>query len=266
MYAYEPADGADPKEAQAAAERVLARMVKLLKQPCTPPIVAERVLEIDNDLRPEGRSGAKVRSVASYAEYYERWSETWERQALTRARYMAGSEEVAQAFFRVVDRYRYPAEFTDRQLVDIRRMKARVESERMPRGADPTRQVKLGRGGLSDVEWLVQLLQLQHAHEVPELRTTSTLPALHAAVAAELVGPEDAAVLEHAWKLATDIRNGNVLRSGRASDSVPSRRADLEAVARWIGYEPGSATQLEEDYLRITRQSRSVFERLFYGR
>ena len=266
MYAYEPAEGAEPQEAQEAAERVLARMVKLLKQPCTPPILAERILEIDNDLRPEGRSGAKVRSVASYAEYYERWSETWERQALTRARYMAGSEEVAQAFFRVVDRYRYPAEFTDRQLVDIRRMKARVESERMPRGADPTRQVKLGRGGLSDVEWLVQLLQLQHGHDVPELRTTSTLPALHAAVAAELVGPEDAAVLEHAWKLATDIRNGNVLRSGRASDSVPSRRADLEAVARWIGYEPGSATQLEEDYLRITRQSRSVFERLFYGR
>ncbi|MDV5999003.1 [glutamine synthetase] adenylyltransferase / [glutamine synthetase]-adenylyl-L-tyrosine phosphorylase [Kocuria rhizophila] len=266
MYAYEPAEGAEPGAAQAAAESVLARMVKLLKQPCTPPIVAERVLEIDNDLRPEGRSGAKVRSVASYAEYYERWAETWEAQALTRARYMAGSEEVAHAFFRVADRHRYPAEFTDRQLVDIRRMKARVENERMPRGADPLRQVKLGRGGLSDVEWLVQLLQLQHAHEVPELRTTSTLPALHAAVAAELVGPEDASVLEHAWKLATDIRNGNVLRSGRASDSVPSRRADLEAVARWIGYEPGSATQLEEDYLRITRQSRSVFERLFYGR
>ncbi|QIR69607.1 bifunctional [glutamine synthetase] adenylyltransferase/[glutamine synthetase]-adenylyl-L-tyrosine phosphorylase [Kocuria sp. KD4] len=266
MYAYAPAPDADPGEARSAAETVLNRMVKLLKQPCTPPVVAERVLEIDNDLRPEGRSGTMVRSVASYAEYYERWGQTWEFQALTRARYMAGSEDVAQAFFRVVDRFRYPAEFTDRQLVDIRRMKARVESERMPRGADPTRQVKLGRGGLSDVEWLVQLLQLQHAHEVPELRTTSTLPALNAAVAADLVGPEDAAVLEHAWKLATDIRNGNVLRSGRASDSVPSRRVDLEAVARWIGYEPGSAAQLEEDYLRITRQSRSVFERLFYGR
>ena len=266
VYAYEPVEGADAGEAQTAAEAVLNRMVKLLKQPCTPPIQAERVLEIDNDLRPEGRSGAKVRSVASYAEYYERWGETWEFQALTRARFMAGSEDVARAFFRVVDRHRYPAEFTDRQLVDIRRMKARVESERMPRGADPPRPSLTCRSGLSDVEWLVQLLQLRHGHEVPELRTTSTLPALHAAVAAELVGPEDASILEHAWKLATDIRNGNVLRSGRASDSVPSRRADLEAVARWIGYEPGSATQLEEDYLRITRQSRSVFERLFYGR
>ena len=103
-------------------------------------------------------------------------------------------------------------------------------------------------------------------HGLEDDAVVELLPALHAAVAAELVGPEDASILEHAWKLATDIRNGNVLRSGRASDSVPSRRADLEAVARWIGYEPGSATQLEEDYLRITRQSRSVFERLFYGR
>ena len=265
MYAFEPRDGVDPAAAQAQAEKVLARMVQLLRMACTPPVVAERVLEIDNDLRPEGRQGAMVRSVDSFARYYERWGQTWEFQALTRARHMAGSDEVARALVRVVDRYRYPEQLTDRQVMDVRRMKARVENERMPRGADPRRQLKLGRGGLSDVEWLVQLLQLRHAGAVPELRTTSTLPALRAAVEAQLLDPHDAVVLEHAWKLATAIRNGNVLRTGRSSDSVPSRRMDLEAVARWIGYEPGSASQLEEDYLRITRQSRAVFERVFYG-
>ena len=90
-------------------------------------------------------------------------------------------------------------------------------------------------------------------------------PALHAAVAAELVGPEDASILEHAWKLATHIRNGNVLRTGRASDVLPSAGQDMEAVARWCGYPPGSSELLEDDYLRTTRQARAVFERLFYG-
>ena len=227
--------------------------------------MAERVLEIDNDLRPEGRSGPMVRSLESYAEYYSRWADTWEFQALTRARPMAGSDLLAERFTELIDPYRYPAELTERQLNEIRRMKARVENERLPRGADPCRHVKLGRGGLSDVEWLVQTLQLQHAHQYPGLRTTSTLDGLEAAVQAELMDSEDAHALAKAWKLCTAIRNGNVLRTGRASDVLPSAGQDMEAVARWCGYPPGSSELLEDDYLRTTRQARAVFERLFYG-
>ncbi|MFF0943487.1 bifunctional [glutamine synthetase] adenylyltransferase/[glutamine synthetase]-adenylyl-L-tyrosine phosphorylase [Kocuria sp. CPCC 205300] len=265
MYVYGSVGDADPAAAREQAEVLLQRMVQLLKAPCTPPIVAERVLEIDNDLRPEGKQGPMVRSVDSYAEYYARWAQTWEFQALTRAMPMAGSDDLAEAFRRVIDPRRYPAEFTERQLLEIRRMKARVENERMPRGADPSRHVKLGRGGLSDVEWLVQTLQLQHAHRVPGLRTTSTLGALRAAEEAGLVTAEDAAALAAAWRLATAVRNGNVLRTGRPSDALPSKRGDLEAVARWCGYGHGGAGRLEEDYLRTTRKARAVFERVFYG-
>src|SRR5690606_36489401 len=191
MYVCAPAGDADPAAAREQAEALLQRMVQLLKAPCTPPIVAERVLEIDNDLRPEGKQGPMVRSVDSYAEYYARWAQTWEFQALTRALPVAGSDELADAFRRVVDPRRYPEEFTERQLLEIRRMKARGENERMPRGADPSRHLKLGRGGLSDVEWLVQTLQLQHGHRVQGLRTTSTLRALHAAEDEGLVTAED---------------------------------------------------------------------------
>ena len=259
------AQDAPPQQPGAQAARVIERMVQLLKRPCDPPIVAERVLEIDNDLRPEGRSGPMVRSLESYAEYYSRWADTWEFQALTRARPMAGSDLLAERFTELIDPYRYPAELTERQLNEIRRMKARVENERLPRGADPSRHVKLGRGGLSDVEWLVQTLQLQHAHQHPGLRTTSTLDGLEAAVQAELMDSEDAHALAKAWKLCTAIRNGNVLRTGRASDVLPSAGQDMEAVARWCGYPPGSSELLEDDYLRTTRQARAVFERLFYG-
>ncbi|WP_443094914.1 bifunctional [glutamine synthetase] adenylyltransferase/[glutamine synthetase]-adenylyl-L-tyrosine phosphorylase [Rothia koreensis] len=265
MYVHQPREGADEGQAVAQANALISRTTQLLKIPMKPAIRAEKALEIDADLRPEGKSGPMVRTLDSYAEYYARWADTWEYQALLRARPLAGSAEVADKFIRLIDPYRYPANFSEDQLRQIRRMKARVEAERMPRGADPDRQVKLGRGGLSDVEWLVQVIQLEHAHEHPELKTTSTLRALQAAVDVGIVDAEDAAILESAWRLATRIRGANVLRHGRASDSLPSSRKDLEATARWSGYGSGNAANLEEDYLRLTRRARSVVEKLFYG-
>lgn len=264
MFVHRPVEGAGEEEAQSQANRIVNRLMQLIKQPVRPAIRAERPLEVDADLRPEGKQGAMVRSLDSYRAYYERWAETWEFQALLRARPIAGSEELGRAFVELIDPYRYPREFTAEQARQVRRMKARVEHERMPHGADRTRQLKLGRGGLSDVEWLVQLIQLQHAHEVEGLRTTSTLEALNAAVEAKLVAAEDAEVLRDAWLLATKIRGGNVLRGVRQSDLLPTLRDALEAIARWSGYTPGSARQLEEDYLRVTRNARKVYERLFF--
>lgn len=264
MFVHRPVEGAGEEEAQSQANRIVNRLMQLIKQPVRPAIRAERPLEVDADLRPEGKQGALVRSLDSYRAYYERWAETWEFQALLRARPIAGSEDLGRAFIELIDPYRYPREFTAEQAQQVRRMKARVEHERMPHGADRTRQLKLGRGGLSDVEWLVQLIQLQHAHEVQGLRTTSTLKALNAAVEANLVAAEDAEVLRDAWLLATKVRGGNVLRGVRQSDLLPTLRDALEAVARWSGYTPGNARQLEEDYLRVTRNARKVYERLFF--
>ncbi|WP_302183729.1 bifunctional [glutamine synthetase] adenylyltransferase/[glutamine synthetase]-adenylyl-L-tyrosine phosphorylase [Rothia santali] len=265
MFVHRPWKGADEREAAAQAGALISRIMQLLKMPTTPAIRAEKTLLIDADLRPEGKAGPLVRSLDSYAEYYERWADTWEFQALLRARPLSGSADLAESFVRLIDPYRYPAEFPEHRVREVRRVKARVEAERMPRGADPHRQLKLGRGGLSDVEWLVQLFQLRYAHEHPSLKTTSTLVALAEMVSCGLVAAEDAETLETAWRLATRIRGANVLRSGRASDSLPSSRRDLDATARWVGYGPDCAGQLEEDYLRITRRARAVYEKLFYG-
>ncbi len=264
MYVHQPRPGAEAQEAVREANELIQRMVQLLKQPCKPAIRAEKVLEIDADLRPEGKSGSMVRSLDSYREYYERWADTWEFQALLRARPIAGSYELAASFTDLINHYRYPVRFEQKQIVEIRRMKARVENERMPRGADRNRQLKLGRGGLSDVEWIVQLLQLCKAHEYPELKVTGTLEALDAAESLGLLAHDDVAILREAWHLATKIRGCNVLRTGRASDVLTAVRTDLEAIARWCGYEPGHARDLEEDYLRITRHARQTYERLFF--
>ncbi|MFC7402176.1 bifunctional [glutamine synthetase] adenylyltransferase/[glutamine synthetase]-adenylyl-L-tyrosine phosphorylase [Citricoccus sp. GCM10030269] len=265
LFVHQPRPGADPDAAQRQAVELSRRVSSLLSRPCTPPVLGERPLVVDAALRPEGKKGPLARSLDSYREYFRRWAEIWEVQALLRARPIAGSAELAEAFTSWADSVRYREDPGPAALREIRRIKARVESERLPRGADPARHLKLGRGGLSDVEWLVQTLQLQHAATVPALRTTATMEALDALERAGLLPEDDAEVLRVAWRLASRVRAGNIVWSGKPSDTLPVKRQDLEAIALWCGYELGQATQLEEDYLRATRHARQVFEKHFYG-
>ncbi|WP_406348757.1 bifunctional [glutamine synthetase] adenylyltransferase/[glutamine synthetase]-adenylyl-L-tyrosine phosphorylase [Streptomyces sp. NBC_00144] len=261
LFLHAPRDGVDDQEAARAANAVVAEMRRLLQLPTAdPPLV------IDADLRPEGKSGPTVRTLASYAAYYRRWSRVWESQALLRAEPMAGDAELGRGFIELVDPLRYPVEgLGDDAVREIRRLKARMESERMPRGADPTLHAKLGRGGLSDVEWTVQLLQMQHGWEVPGLRTTRTRTALSAAHAADLISTEDAQTLDEAWVLASRVRNAVMLVRGRAGDTFPSDGRELAAMARYLGYETGHVGDMLDDYRRATRRARGVMEERFYG-
>ncbi|AJE86030.1 bifunctional glutamine-synthetase adenylyltransferase/deadenyltransferase [Streptomyces albus] len=261
LFVHEPREGVDEHEAAQAANQVVAEMRRLLQLPSSDP-----PLLIDADLRPEGRSGPLVRTLASYAAYYRRWSLVWEAQALLRAEPVAGDPDLAAGFVELIDPLRYPVEgLGDDAVREIRRLKARMESERMPRGSDPTLHTKLGRGGLSDVEWTVQLLQLQHAWEEPGLRTTRTREALAAAHAAGLLATEEAQILDEAWVLAARVRNAVMLVRGRAGDTFPSDSRELAAVGRYFGYGPGHVGDLLEDYRRITRRARAVVEERFYG-
>jgi [glutamine synthetase] adenylyltransferase / [glutamine synthetase]-adenylyl-L-tyrosine phosphorylase len=261
MFVHDPRPGADEQAAARAAHAVAEELRSLLAQPAPdPPLV------VDPGLRPEGRQGPLARTLASYRGYYERWSLTWEAQALLRAEPAAGDRELGQRFKALADEFRYPAGgISEASVREIRRLKARMEAERMPRGTDPAMHLKLGPGGLSDVEWVVQLLQLTHAYEVPGLRTTRTLDALAAAVQAGLIGEDDAAALAASWRLATRIRNAVVLLRGRSSDVLPAKQAELAAVARILGYSPDASQDLMEDYRRTARRARAVMERLFYG-
>ena len=262
LFVHDPLPGRPEKEASDAAHAVAAELRRLLMLPVPDP-----ALIVDADLRPEGRQGPLVRTLASYRAYYRRWSAPWEAQALLRAEPAAGDEDLGARFTRMIAEFRYPLDGVSPAAVrEIRRIKARMEAERIPRGADRALHVKLGPGGLSDVEWTVQLLQLQHAHAVPSLRTTRTGTAMDAAVQAGLLAAEDAAQLTPAWELAARIRNAIVLVGGRPGDTLPARHAELTAVARLLGYPPGGAAQaLEQDYRRAARHARTVMERLFYG-
>ncbi|MEU8778668.1 bifunctional [glutamine synthetase] adenylyltransferase/[glutamine synthetase]-adenylyl-L-tyrosine phosphorylase [Streptomyces sp. NPDC048606] len=261
LFVHEPREGVDEQEAAKAAQAVIAEMRRLLQLPTADP-----PLLIDADLRPEGRSGPLVRTLASYAAYYRRWSLTWESQALLRAEPVAGDEDLGRRFIELIDPLRYPMEgLGDDAVREIRRLKARMESERLPRGADPTLHAKLGRGGLSDVEWTVQLLQMRHAWAEPGLRTTRTREALAAAHAAGLIPTEEAQILDEAWVLATRVRNAVMLVRGRAGDSFPSDVRELAAVGRYLGYAEGTVGEMLDDYRRTTRRARAVVDELFYG-
>ena len=262
LFVHDPLPGYPEKQASDAAHAVAVELRRLLALPVPDP-----ALIVDSDLRPEGRQGPLVRTLAAYRGYYRRWSAPWEAQALIRAEPAAGDARLGAEFTRMIAEFRYPERGVDPAAVrEIRRIKARMEAERIPRGADRALHVKLGPGGLSDVEWTVQLLQLRHAHALPGLRTTRTGAAMEAAVEAGLLPAADMAALMAAWELAARIRNAIVLVGGRPSDILPGRHRELTAVARLLGYPPGDAGQaLEQDYRRAARRARAVMEPLFYG-
>jgi glutamate-ammonia-ligase adenylyltransferase len=261
IFVHDPLPDANEKDASDAAFAIANDIRRLLMTPSPDP-----ALEIDADLRPEGRQGPLVRSLDSYRAYYERWSAPWEAQALIRARPFAGDADLCAAFTSLVDPLRWPpGGISDADTREMRRLKARMESERLPRGADPSMHLKQGRGGLADVEWVAQLLQLRHAalSDLPDLRTTSTLAALDAATEAGLLDAGDRDMLESSWLLATRVRNAIALTSGRPSDSVPTSGPVLAAVAHLLGYR--QPADLLEEYRRTTRRARGVVERVFYG-
>ena len=225
----------------------------------------EPVIDIDADLRPEGRNGALVRTLGSYAAYFEQRSAPWEAQAMLRARHIAGDEDLGARWESMVADVRWPAAgMDDAGVREIRRIKARVEAERLPRGVDPAAHLKLGPGGLSDAEWTAQLLQLRHAGADPRLRGTSTLAVLREAMLAGLVSEPDERALAAAWRACTLLRNRLVLLTGVASDVFPGDAANLRALAHVM--QAPSPQELREEHLRLRRRARAVMERLFYGR
>lgn len=249
------------EQAAQAAHAIANELRSLLMAPSTDPELA-----IDADLRPEGKSGPLARSLDSFQAYYQNWSSGWETQALLRAKPVAGDATLSQEFISLIDPIRFkPEGLPESELREIRRLKARMESERLPRGVDPGLHTKLGPGGLSDIEWLVQVRQLEHGFKNPEITNTETLPALRQEVASGFISQSDFVQLEAAWKLVMRVRNASMLVRGRATDTVPTDLIELSRVSHLLGYGLRGGQQLTDEYRRLTRRSRSVIKREFYG-
>lgn len=261
MIVAEPAPGVDETAAIKWAIGIVDKLRRRLSKPSGDP-----PLEVDLGLRPEGRSGAVVRTIASYERYYDQWGEPWEMQALLRAAFVAGDKDVGERFLEVIDRFRYPSEGVSQATIRaIRRMKARVDNERLPRGADRNTHTKLGRGALTDIEWTVQLLTMMHAHEFPQLHDPSTLRGLDALEECEVLDAQQVSSLREAWLMATDARNALVLVRGKRVDQLPQPGPQLAQVAGAAGWAPEGNQEFLEAYLKLTRHARRVVDEVFWG-
>jgi len=259
MYVCEAVDGVEDSAAVRWSVSVAEQVRALLGTPSADP-----PLEVDTGLRPEGRNGPLVRTLDSYRAYYEQWAQPWEIQALLRAHRVAGDPDLGHRFLAMADTIRYPSGGVSAEAVrEIRRIKARIDAERLPRGADPNTHTKLGRGGLADIEWTVQLLQLQHAHDIPDLHCTSTLETLDAIGAAEIVAEDDVELLRQAWLTATRARNALVLVRGKPTDQLPGPGRQLNAIAVAAGWDNDDGGEFLDNYLRVTRRAKAVVRKVF---
>jgi glutamate-ammonia-ligase adenylyltransferase len=243
--------GGDGLADQAEAERAATEVHRFL----TGDTPASLVYEVDLDLRPEGRNGPIVRSVEGFRTYFERWAQTWERQAMVRARPAAGSLALGQRLLDKLEPYVW-APLTEDERRAIRRMKARIEAERIPPGEDPAFHLKLGPGGLADVEFCAQLLQLEHG-----IRTTATIATLDALRAAAVLDDDEADTLVAAHRFCDRTRNRWFLVRGTRADSLPTGD-DLGRLAHSLGT---TGPALRDTYRRLTRRARKVVEARFYA-
>jgi [glutamine synthetase] adenylyltransferase / [glutamine synthetase]-adenylyl-L-tyrosine phosphorylase len=244
------------------AEQIATRLVRAIGE-----TTAEgQTFRVDTRLRPEGKQGMLARSLAGYESYWNERAQVWEFQTLTRARFVAGDTSLGARFVEAATTFVYRDPFADEWRREIRRMKARIERERIPPGEDPRFHLKLGRGSLSDVEFTVQLGQLTHGGGSPLVRTPSTRAALDALVALGSISPEDAERLVDAYVLCERARNYRYLLTGTSGDSLPIDGEEATHLARMLGYVHRPQQALRDEYRRVTRRARDVVERIFYGR
>jgi glutamate-ammonia-ligase adenylyltransferase len=177
---------------------------------------------------------------------------------MLRARPVGGDPDVAAAFMKVMDEFVWTPGLSRDDAREVRRIKARIERERIPAGEDPQFHLKLGRGSLSDIEWTVQLLQMRHHVKEP-----STTLALDELLGEGVLAPADHAVLAEAYRFCEQTRNRLYLVRGTPGDALPQQQPEQVHLARALETTP---TALRDQYRRVTRRARAVMERLFYGR
>jgi len=206
-----------------------------------------------------------ARSPDGYRAYYADYGLPWEFQSLLRARPVAGDSDVARRFLELVEPLVARDPFPEDDVREIRRVKLRVEQERIPPGEDPQFHLKLGKGALTDVEFTVQLLQLQHGAAHPDVRSPGTIDGLRRLVDADLLDPEDGAVLEESYRFCERARNARYLVTGAPGDALPGGIEDLR-IGRLLGFVESPQGELRDEFRRVTRRARRVVDRVFYGR
>src|SRR5438067_286180 len=229
--------------------------------------IARRCFRVDLNLRPEGRNGALVRTLPSYEAYWERWAQAWEFQALLKARAVAGPADLGAGFDASASERLWSRPFTAESIREIRALKVRAEAEVARRGLSE-RELKLGPGGIRDVEFAIQLLQMVHGGADPELRTPTTLLALDELADAGYVDRHDADQLATAYRFLRTVEHRLQLDDEQQVHAVPSHEVEVDRLARVLGYTGTAAASASDQFLDELRRHqttvRAIHQRLWF--
>lgn len=215
------------------------------------------IFRIDMRLRPHGRMGPLATDIESAIHYYETEGHAWERQALIKTRPVAGDLALGEAFIERTRPFVFPRYFDDETLEDIRSIKQQMEAQVRSRGQTDT-EVKLGRGGIRDVEFTVQILQLLNGGRFPELRTRSTLEAIRALERYALLKPFDATALISNYTFMRQVEHRLQIEGSQQVHALPEDPKDLDAFARKLGYKSG--VSFKADYLDRASETRNILD------
>ncbi|HLZ37747.1 MAG TPA: bifunctional [glutamine synthetase] adenylyltransferase/[glutamine synthetase]-adenylyl-L-tyrosine phosphorylase, partial [Mycobacteriales bacterium] len=258
VFVAEPVPGGD----EGSALRTAAALAAGLMRACSATTAEGAIWPVDAALRPEGKAGPLVRTLGSHVAYYAKWAKTWEFQALLKARPLAGDAALGAAYVDALAPLVWRAVERPHFVEDVQAMRRRVEAQ-LPK-LQAEREVKLGPGGLRDVEFAVQLLQLVHGRTDPALRSRGTLDALDALARGGYVGRDDAADLAAAYRFLRTVEHRLQLYRLRRTHLLPTDPADLRRLARGMGFRTDPVAEFEAARARHTREVRRLHEKLFY--
>lgn len=231
-------------------------------QLCSEVTSAGAAYKIDTDLRPEGSRGSLVHSLKGYEKYFQSRGQIWEQQAMTRTRWVAGNPKVGEKFLEVAQTFTYRQKLDYGSLIEISRMRDRMEKE-LAQENKKGKNVKLGFGGLADIEFILQILQLMHGHRYPKLRATNTLEVMEVLSGFGILQVEQAEALRTQYKFLRNLECALRLTDVRASSHLPRDDESLGVLARLLGYQDenrgDAAKQLWHDYGETTQNVRKFY-------
>jgi [glutamine synthetase] adenylyltransferase / [glutamine synthetase]-adenylyl-L-tyrosine phosphorylase len=221
------------------------------------------VFRVDLGLRPEGNKGPLVLSISGLHEYYQHRGQLWERQALLRARPVAGDAVLAQWVMQVIHDFVYSTPVEPDIVDKIAAMRQRIEQERQQEGRDH-RDIKVGRGGLVDIEFLAQLHQLLFGVTIPTLRLTSTWDVLEALTREGILPPLKAQKLKEAYVFLRRVESGLRIVDDRSINAIPDHQVDQRRLARRLGYQDTGQSRAEhimlDEIQACLKQGRTLYE------
>jgi glutamate-ammonia-ligase adenylyltransferase len=222
------------------------------------------VFRVDTRLRPTGSKGPLVQSIDAFVKYYSSHAETWERQALLRARFTAGDRTVGMVFMNSLQSLLYQETDKAALTFDILDMRKRMEQE-LGRENASSYNIKQGAGGLVDIEFLVQYLQLLHGRRYPVVRVQGTYNALRALKKVKLLDQDDCRVLQQAYLFIRKLESRMRIVSNQATSELSRDPEKLYSLARRLGYVDNGiqvGQKLLTDYESLSSLVRTIFEKI----